>query len=143
MGLGGSSQTKVFALPRDIVWEALGQACNEMGWKVLHSSESEGVLEAKSRAAFLCPLGVAVRVALTGSLLDTEVRVEAKGRGQMIDYGQSSREANRLLDALANALARETATPVLGGPDSCLCPQCGAVLSDTAKFCGKCGVPVI
>lgn len=140
MGLGSNRQSRVFPYPKEHVWGALHQACQVNGWEINKSDEIAGALETKSDRSVLCPFGVNIRVALAVDPEGTEVWVDAKSKGQLIDYGQSGREVNKLLTVLSSVLGQPANHVPVNASGNNRCLKCGEKLSLTAKFCGGCGL---
>lgn len=125
--------------PKEKVWQALEQACGSMKWAITSRNPDQGIMEMKSGASLLCPLGILLSICLTPvDPQKTQVTVEARSRGQLVDYGQSGREIKRLFETLDNTMVSvsETANQIV---DGILCPKCGCPLKPGVKFCKKCG----
>ncbi|MCR4441521.1 MAG: zinc ribbon domain-containing protein [Peptococcaceae bacterium] len=136
-------ETRTYSAPLDKSWEAITQACSKLNWTVQSSDQKQGVLETKSGVSVLCPFGVAMSIRLTElEPGKTAISIESKSRGQVIDYGQSRREINRLLETMESFLYAAPAIQsggafYAGNP----CAKCGTALNPQAKFCGACGEP--
>lgn len=154
MGLRNSTQVRTVAYPSEVVWSAVQQACQANGWKNVGCDNLAKILDVKSGASIVCPLGVGLRISLAAVAQGTEVAVEAQGKGQLVDYGQSSREVSRFFEALAVVLNGCAAGQYSGGSSvvndgvpaggtsssqGILCPQCGLISVPGAKFCNGCG----
>ena len=93
----------------------------------------------RSKGAVLCPLGVEMQLSLAEVSGGVQLTVEAKSRGQLIDFGQSGREISKLMAELDTLLGTSTVQKNDTSAASDLCTACGTPRNREAKFCGVCG----
>ena len=97
---------RTYAIPFDHVWEAvLGLAAGGLiGWRVAHSDDYVGIVEADVRSVFL-PLPATVMISVTLDE-DGQTRVDASARGlhRGVDLGMNRRRIIRFFRALDRSL---------------------------------------
>jgi RNA polymerase subunit RPABC4/transcription elongation factor Spt4 len=136
------SNATIYNAPMENVWQALEETCSSLKWSITARKPEQGLLEVKSRASVLCPLGVCLNIRLTAvDQYKTQIHTEAKSRGQMVDYGQSSREIKRLLETFSKIVVSVNELKVHNSGEI-TCAKCGCTLESGVKFCRKCGEPV-
>jgi hypothetical protein len=107
-----------------------------------------GILEGESGLDFFST-GTRFLIRVYPAAAGTAVRIEARARTAVVDWGRSRREVERLFEALEQALGLPAAESeaAAAGPPAGLpppCPACGAApASAAARFCRACGAELL
>lgn len=142
MALGSHSQSRSYPSSSEAIWQVLLHSTESLGWKIKNRHEGSQ-LTVKTGMLALCLLGIELHIAIKeASPGSTDVSITAKAVGQVVDYGLSKRETERLFRLLEERLPGIIPGTSLSFPSSSAplqCLACGKELTPSAKFCPGCG----
>jgi len=139
MGIRGGTVSQSYTAQYEILWSAIQETLEALKAKIEHSDYSAGVIIATTGLNFWSAgTRFTISVRNVGNSTTVEISAKPKNKITVVDYGQGTREIQRIFQQLEEILA-SAASDRTHKENEITCPACGAKLAKDAKFCPECG----
>jgi rRNA maturation endonuclease Nob1 len=139
MGIREGAVSQSYTAQYEILWSALQEALEALKAKIEHSDYPAGVMIATTGLNFWSAgTRFTISVRNTGGGTAVEISAKPKNKITVVDYGQGTREIQKIFQQLEEILAAAASERPHQETEK-TCPACGAKLAKDAKFCPECG----